>query len=353
MRGLKRADKTEGLSPDEKAVHWLVRHDMGDMSPAEQAQFQAWLEQSPRHADLFAEARRSWEVCDGGEDSRQLRAMREAALALGPERRRAGWLPVAASVASLLIGGAIMWGARDYWQAPAEPPAALDRLGAADYVTARGERLDLSLPDGTAVTLNTRSALDVAYDGGLRLVRLVEGQAFFEVTQDRARPFVVQAGGRRITALGTAFDVSVLDGKVAVLLVEGRISVTQDTDGGPDRTGGPAVPVLMAPGQELVVTQGVVRRHDDVDVDRAIRWRDGFVEFQNDTLADAVAELNRYAPFQMTIDDQRVAALRVSGVFRTDRPDNFMEAIGAVFPLVMERRSPSEVRILWAGQRAG
>ncbi len=341
MRPGERNSGILGLSPTEAAAHWCVRFDKDDMSEAERREFDAWIEASQHNAAAWEKAQRSWGLFDDVDEDQHIRALRQAALAVRPEKRRWPWPQLAAGIAVLAVGATLAWSLFE-----AQTPS-IERLGIPDYVTAKGERLNLNLPDGTAVTLNTETEIDVAFDEHRRFVRLGEGQVFFDVAKDRSRPFVVEAGDRQITALGTAFDVRLLDGRFEVLLVEGTIAVEQDASGSAEA---PDEPVVMTAGNELVVTADAVERLDGVDVQRKLRWRDGFIEFQNETLAEAIAEFNRYTTSVMVIDDERVAVLRVTGVFRTDRSDQFMEAVSELLPVATDNRSSGEVRFVWVGE---
>ena len=342
MRSRERKQSVVGLSPAEAAAHWRVRQDRGDLSEAEQNEFDAWLAAAPRNAAEYEKAQRSWDVFDAAGDDKHLRALRHSALKVRPEKRRRAWPQLAAGFALLVAGGALVWVLLE----TASP--SLSRLGAPDYITARGERLNLTLPDGTAVTMNTETAIDVVYERDRRFVQLTGGQAFFDVARDRDRPFVVQAGERTITALGTAFEVRLLDGRFKVLLVEGTIAVEDAAGAAAAGSARAPEPVVMTSGQELAA-EGTVARVDKANVQRELRWRDGFIEFQDETLADAVAEFNRYSPSMMVIDDERVAALRVTGVFRTDRADHFMDAMSELLPVAMDNRSSGQVYLVWAG----
>lgn len=342
MRSRERKQSVVGLSPAEAAAHWRVRQDRGDLSEAEQNEFDAWLAAAPRNAAEYEKAQQSWDVFDGAGDDKHLRALRHSALKVRPEKRRRVWAPVAAGFALLVAGGTLVWVLLE------TTSPSLSRLGAPDYVTARGERLNLTLPDGTAVTMNTETAIDVAYERDRRFVQLTGGQAFFDVAKDRNRPFVVQAGERTITALGTAFEVRLLDGRFKVLLVEGTIAVEDATGATAAGSARAPEPVVMTPGQGLAA-EGTVARVDKANVQRELRWRDGFIEFQDETLANAAAEFNRYATSTIVINDERVATLRVTGVFRTDRAEHFVETMSELLPVATDNRSGGEVHIVWAG----
>src|SRR3546814_3958255 len=121
-----------------------------------------------------------------------------------------------------------------------------------EFLTLKGGRRTVPLADGPAITPNPGSAVRVRYVAGCRLVRLLRGQALFEVAKDPHRPFVVQAGAKQITALGTIFEVRLLDSdRMKVTLVEGKVVVDEGEDR-PDDGAPVMVPAVLAPGDALV-----------------------------------------------------------------------------------------------------
>src|SRR5690606_5015875 len=137
----------------------------------------------------------------------EVRRMRETALA-SASRSPVRWRPAAAAAMLAATLGAGVWISRTPAD-PGPPPVREAAPAAKRYATKVGERLNVRLEDGSIVALNTATVLEVAYSPGRRDVRLVRGQALFEVARNHDRPFIVTAGDRRVTALGTAFDVRV------------------------------------------------------------------------------------------------------------------------------------------------
>lgn len=338
-----RAFNLRGLAPDEAAAAWIVRIDEGPLSPEAQAEFDAWREESTVNAAAFARAEAAWRLFDDPQGDPTLDALRVSALAAGKEPRRGMWAGIAAGVAVLVAVFAFnpdflpFQSKEDATQLAANSEsttgaAPQDAPESGEFATARGERRTVQLADGTAITLNTDSAIRVAYADDRRLVHLLGGQALFEVAKDPHRPFVVQAGDRQVTALGTIFEVRLDADRVKVTLVEGKVVVDEVED----RSGDSAsvmVPAVLAPGQALVVVDGVKPVLAKVDIDRELRWREGFVEFNDVTLADAVAEMNRYSSEQLVLDDPATGSLRVSGVFRTGSPERFAAILGELLPV--------------------
>ena len=185
------------------------------------------------------------------------------------------------------------------------------------YATAVGEQRSVTLADGTVITLNTDTALDVAYTSRERHVSLSRGQALFEVEKAKA-PFIVEAGTSRTRALGTQFDIYAQPAGVAVTLLEGSGRV-------------------LAPGDRLEIANDGGQTVSRVEPGAALQWRSGIVQFDDVTLADAVTELNRYSTTKIRVSDPGLAAERLSGTFPTGEPEAFVANIALFLPVRIER----------------
>lgn len=331
-----------GMTPDEAAAAWVVRVEDGPLSPADQAAFDAWKAESPTNAAAYARAEAAWRLFDDPPGDSVMDAMRASALAIRPPSRRGLWAGMGVGLAaSLLLAVAIGIDTLSFGPKVEAPqiaakssPAATPKAPASgEFVTMKGERRTVRLADGTAITLNTDSAVRVGYVADRRLVRLLRGQALFEVAKDPHRPFVVQAGAKQITALGTIFEVRLFDSdRMKVTLVEGKV-VVDEGENRPDDNAPVMVPAVLAPGDALVVSADAAPVRFKVDVDQQLRWREGFVEFADATLAEAAAEMNRYSGKQIVIGDPAIGRLRVSGVFRTGNPERFAAIVGELLPV--------------------
>jgi transmembrane sensor len=129
------------------------------------------------------------------------------------------------------------------------------------------------------------------------------------------------------------FEVRVDPGRVNVVLIEGSVAVDRTPEATRAFESVPLVPTVLKPGEEFSVALGAPQHVGPVDIDRQLLWRDGFVEFDDEPLGAAVAEINRYSSRPITLDDDGVAALHLSGVFSTGAPDGFVDAVGAILPI--------------------
>jgi transmembrane sensor len=326
----------------EQAADWDIRLRSAACTAADREAFAAWCAAEPAHAEAFDGLQLGiGALKDAYATSPRLRAMRDQARSLKPAPQP--WRIAAGIAAAVLAVSAI--GGFVYTQQGRDGSSLatmeLPRGAPSVYQTAVGERTDVTLSDGSVVTLNTRSRLVVNYTEGRRDVTLVAGQAMFNVARNATRPFVVTAGSRQVTALGTAFDVRLDRRQVKVTLIEGKVKV-EPARGSLWR----ALPMGerdLAPGQQLIAsntTPVVSVAAANVAVETS--WREGVVVFNDTPLAQAVAEINRYAAEPITVGDRELGELRINGRFRTNEPGAFLNAVVAYFPVEAHRTPGGE-----------
>lgn len=339
----------EALTPAQAAARWLACEDL-DQSPHREA-FAQWLDEGQDNRDAWLKAHQMWDVFDDADDSDLIAAMARAARQAAPEPVARPLWPraVAACLALAVVSATLFAGVQQGWfdhsPKPVQVTSAAPSLfasGRADYVTGAGQKSVVDLPDGTRVTLDADSALDVVFANGRRDVRLLNGQAFFDVAHDRAHPFAVQAGGRVVTALGTQFDVRLTSEAVRVVLVEGSVSVAS-------ALGRPSEPsVRLQPGQVFAASKGAVGEVSPANLDEALAWKQGVVEFRDQPLSEAVDVLNRYTRAKIVVRDPKVAALRITGAFKTGDIKRFGRSVSQVLPVRMIARDADTYELVSA-----
>jgi transmembrane sensor len=282
----------------EEASHWWVRLDSGELGDAEREAFEAWRAQSPAHRAAFAEICALW----GELDALKPRFVPNRAAAGSRKPARALW----AVAASLLLALIVI-------------PLLATRP---EYRSEIGEIRTIKLEDGSTVYLSSGSALDTDFGPARRHLELLEGEAWFEVAHDPARPFVVRAGNGTATALGTVYDVKNMDGKVQVTVIESRVEVDYRSPGASNRK------IVLAAGEQTIYTDdsgpAEVRSSD---LDTVSAWRRGRLVFENKPLGEVVTELGRYHRGMIVITDKALRERPVNGVFRTDDPASVVAAL--------------------------
>ena len=193
--------------------------------------------------------------------------------------------------------------------------------GTAEFQTSVGQRTTVTLPDRSVVTLDTDTVLRVHDKPGERLVTLKRGRAFFRVAKDPNRPFIVAAGGHRVRAIGTAFDVWVAPDRFEVTLIEGKVKVET-----PSLFRLTASSARLQAGQRLAIADSAPQL-TRVDLRTETTWHQGRLTFARDTLADAVAEMNRYSDKKIVFRDGRAPDKSIVGVFRAGDVDSLARAI--------------------------
>lgn len=312
----------------EAAAFWDARLRSPDCTDAERAYFRAWCAEDARHRAAYDALQAALDALQAARHKPEIRALRDAALAPRP---RKGWR-VAGIAAALAIAAVA---------APAAWMTLQDRGGAEQpanapvyYATTVGQQSGITLEDGSVITLNTDSRVRVTYDASQRHIVLLRGQALFEVAKEPHRPFVVDAGGKRVVALGTTFDVRLNGKDVEVTLVEGRVEIAEQAGAGRRDT---PPPVQLEMGQRLVSGTQEEPTVTKIDTGKATSWRDGFVTFEETPLIDAIAEMNRYSTVRIVAADSALMQLKVNGVFRSGQQARFAEALEEYFPVEARR----------------
>jgi len=302
------------------AATWVAQLHDERRSPGLDARLRTWLDEGEDHRRAFARLTQAWERAG----KIRLRAHRNtpAARRRGPSRIALWAAAVATTVVLAITAGVYYW----------NDNAVTTRIGQQEV------RL---LRDGTRVVLNTDTRIEVKYDEHARRVRLIRGEARFDVSKHPNWPFLVSVDGQEIRALGTSFIVR-LDGieDLSVTLVEGRISVVPIA---PHDDMLRQNPQILFPGQRLVILRHHAPAVDRPDLTRITAWQQGRVEFDATPLAEAANEMNRYNKSRITVADADIAQLRIGGVFHAGDSDEFVRIVTAALDLRADRNGSSIV----------
>jgi transmembrane sensor len=320
-----------------EAAEWLIEQADGPLSPDRKAAFDAWLSLSESNKAAY------WRLEFGWEEADRVGALGHDPYELSPEvgdpSRRRWWVPaaIAASVAlavglqQLAPGG------------PIDPPAGKTPpivMAATSYSTALGRKRLVGLPDGSRIQLNTQSKVRTELSPARREAWLDHGEAFFEIARHDNQPFIVHAGDRQITVLGTKFAVRRDGDKVVVAVLEGRVQLDELKGDRPTRSaiivGGD---IAMAAGPATLVTA-----RSEEKVENALSWRQGNLMFEQERLAAIADEFNRYNEKKLVVDARSAGAIRITGTFPANRPDAFARLLRDAFGLQIDD-SGREIRV--------
>jgi transmembrane sensor len=296
------------ISPDirAEAAAWLARLRADDKHPDVERAFRVWLTADPLHAAAFETVTEVWDLAGAAWSEPVVGFPTSKA----PTRRR---VLVAGGAGALALAGAGI----SLWQ----------RAYAGVYETAVGEQKHIVLADGTQVFLDTDTRIHAVYDSKMRVVALDRGRCNFHVMESDGRPFVVDAAAQRIVAERTSFDVRRDGDDVCVVLLQGSAWIG-DRDASSHRE-------LVRAGERLVATNAGARK-DKPNLAPLLAWQTGQAVFDNETVAGAIREMNRYSIVKIEAGDSIVARMRISGVYRVGDNVAFARSVAALLPIYVE-----------------
>ena len=302
-----------------RAADWVQRRNFWHWTEADQAELDAWLNQTIGNRIAY------WRLAATFERTERLVALRPFATETTTVAERKWIRPSVIGFAAALVAVVVLGSAAFLF---------LQDSRESTYTTAVGEHETISLADGSQIELNTDTTVRVSASAHRRVVSLEKGEAYFQVKHDVARSFIVLAGGRRLTDIGTKFLVRRDDDHLAVAVMEGRIKL--DT---PD-SATQSPPAMLASGDTVLATANslsVTKKSTQSLIDE-LGWRRGLLVFQHTTLADAAREFNRYNAEKLVVVDGKTAALQINGTFRANDVEAFTGAAKEVFGLRVESR---------------
>lgn len=304
---------------------WLARRQAGANPDGERA-FLAWLDADPRHRTAYDEAARAWRDSELLAESKVGRS-RKLVRAPFLMRRSTHVGAVSLGVAAILGVGTL---------AMVRHGGLFDLVSSADAATYRtkvGEIRTVRLADGSTLTLDTLTLIRVRFTHDRRRLELAQGRARFGVAQD-GRPFSVAVSGGQIIARQTVFDVSVVGAEPIVSAIEGDVALQKV---GSD--GSVATQSLAAGEESSMDADATPRARSLADA----RWVSGMVALDRTPLGSAVAAINRYNQTQAQLGDSALASLSVTGAFRAREPQQFAQAIAAMFGLAVDASHPERL----------
>ncbi len=281
----------------EEAIDWLMKVEAAPEDPAVRAGLAAWRARSAAHEAAYRRVARMWRLAG------DLPA--EALAARHPRVRR----PLALGGLAAALAACVLF---------VLAPTVLLHLRA-DHVSGVGETRALPLADGSRLHLDTESAVTVRFTPARREVGLLAGRAFFEVADDAGRPFVVDAGGLRVTVTGTAFAVGAVGDTVSLAVRSGTVTARAD--------GAAADAVRLRAGDRLTLARetGAVTRSQIRPSDVAA-WREGQLVVDGMPLSAVADEIGRYHRGLILIAGGDLDRRPVTGIFSLRDPVAALDA---------------------------
>jgi len=306
------------------ASRWVIeRRASEDWSAEDQGRLDAWLNESTAHMVAYWRADQAWDR------TFRAAALRRPSASLTRRDRTGMFKFLALRIAASLIVIATLSAAASYLF-----------LGP-KYVTYRtpiGGRETLKLSDGSRIEMNTDTILRFATRASQRAVILDRGEAYFEIKHDPAHPFIVEAGGRQITDVGTKFLVRGEPRHLEVALLEGRVLLSA-----PHGIDAPDVDLTAGSVAIATPSDTAISKRSQQALQDELSWRRGVLVFHHTTLGDAAAEFNRYNTHKLVVTDPRAAMMTIDGKFLAGDVETFTDVAEDVLHLHVERQGDETV----------
>ncbi|MEP4891947.1 MAG: FecR domain-containing protein [Aliiglaciecola sp.] len=380
---------------EDEAIAWLIRLD-GDkpLSQAEEHDFEAWLARSPAHREALKNLNVFWSHCNVlGQLAEPLSVMAICKNKIKTFCRSFWGYGVAATAAILLvvIGFTGIFSGEDFTRSNGL------------YVTVVGQQKTITLADGSKAQLNTNSEIQVDYGDDFRNIRLLRGEAHFEVAKNPNKPFRVYADSGRVEAIGTAFNVYLNQGNLDLLVTEGSVALASTlplSSSNDDASSNQSQMADNANQQSQTATSSTVANVEDDYSDgkvntlgivkagqsvilkkvatnlpattaqqtdssayvellptealgrekeiKRMAWRKGLLIFSGETLAEAVEEINRYIPVTIEVLDPELRGIEIGGQIQVGDTNSMFNALEANFGLRVRHLNYNQVQLVSA-----
>ncbi len=336
-------------SIEAEAASWITVLGREQVSKAEMSELKFWLNQSERHRNAFNELTDLW---DDLSVLKELDDIAESVSALPDQqsifRQRRSFLAIAASIfICFIISGSL------YWQHLTEFNQQ------AQLITAVGEQRTVTLSDGSTVQINTNSRLEVDFSRDKRIIRLLQGEAYFTVAKNKQRPFYVYAGDGLVQAIGTAFNVrlKLLD-EIEVTVEEGLVALASLVKKEANSAKNVGLIPSSSPGTETFIAelsagQSTTFGHtvekieliQTPELNRKLAWRQGVLAYSNDPLFKVIADISRYTNITIEIADPSLRTLPIAGYFRVGEVEALFDSLEITFGLEVKRINKNYIRL--------
>lgn len=324
---------------ENEAADWLVKLDSKNITAEDRLALKRWLSEDAEHLRVLKNLTNMWTDMDF--------VLNEALISQTPVRPNLfSWLIRSRMLATAFLLfcsiGVFIW-----FVGQSEP------VEKSFHTTGVGMQHIETLSDGSIAHLNTNSMMEVEYSGDARIIRLLRGEAMFDVIHDIARPFIVYAGDQEVKAIGTKFIVRINSENIVVMVTDGQIQLSRRSQGRDfiKLNNEQQEVILVNKGEELrvadnnsVATSKAIEMQDD-ELKRKLSWLKGQLVFDNEPLEKVIQEISRYVPDHIVIEDPDLRDIRISGRFEIGDTDALLEAIEVSFGIQVSHIDDEFIRI--------
>lgn len=310
----------EGFKHDnpvvDEALEWFVLLRNTTPDPATKAKFDQWIATSSLHSQHYHELEEMWGTPVFKRAVQSLPVT--PAIQHHAKRRAMGWINGFTAIAAAAVIAVGIW----------QYPALMLRWEA-DYLTATGDRSVVTLPDGSVMTLDTASAVAIDFNAGKRHVKLLQGEAFFDVKPDPVHPFRVAGSYGEVEVRGTGFSVRTDNDADRVVLEHGLVQVSRVND--------KVDKADLQPGEMVFASKVSLSAVSAADLSTALAWREGRLIFEGQKFSHVLNELQRYYNGTVIVVDHRYDQLAVTGNYRLDNVEAAIRTLADAVGSTMNR----------------
>lgn len=325
------------VTPDESskqtANEWLVKLQSPHLTKAQQQSFFTWLNQKPEHQQAYIEAEALWESLAALEQLIPPTPATEPVVSIA---KPAAWYQRPQAIAASFVGILALL-VIQFWPYPADT----------QYLTHVGEQRQLTLADGSNIHLNTNSNLQVMLNSDSRRVTMSQGEAFFTVSKDSERPFVIETPTGLVRVLGTSFNVRIDELETIVTVVEGKVGVArlEALDQATTLDYQPQI-TLSANQQISFADEGINATSTAVDAAVTATWRQGKQVYNGVPFTDVITDLNRYFAGDLKLGDPDLEKIQIVAVLDLRDRARAISALESTFNVVAVEKS-AELTVLY------
>jgi len=298
------------------AARWFIRMQDAEIDSPERTQFEHWLMQSEMHQAEYASIADAWNGIDSVDELKKLAAAKQANQFLNQHKRskKIKNAMAALSVCFIFIFAGL-FGFEKYQQWLAKPTMQMASESSATQI------LTQKLEDGSEITLNASTKIQVTYYRHQRHIALLQGEAIFNVTKDTNRPFIVETNTAKIKVLGTRFAVNKLSQLVRVSVDHGSVQVESKA---------PVSSIILRNGQVAEVAQDAATGLQTVKLKKNVaadyfKFATGTVVFNQADIVEIADVLSRYG--QRKVTAQGDSTEKISAVLNTKDIDTFINTL--------------------------
>lgn len=287
----------------ERAIYWHVRLLSGDFSSQEMEEFLNWQQAHTENAAYLQYVEENGAVLEEHKDKIQ-DALNSNKHRILPAMGKMRWIGAVAASLIMIVTALVSF-------APF----------AERHTTAIGEQKTIYLADGSSVFLNTNTALKVDMGDEERAINLIKGEAFFQVTPDKNRPFMVAVGQRVIRVVGTKFNIFRTDNETTLSVTEGVVAILKGTDDN-------IIEQQVLAGQQIIINQkNEIGKTIKLNHSNVTAWKEGQLVYEDILLEDFIQDLNRYYAGKIILQDKELGKMRISGVFQIGDRNKAIKAV--------------------------